>query len=352
MKKISGFLILFILFISTVYAASPDGLGPWADEVVSYSQGLMKNGQPVPAIRSNPQAAIGPAENDNNDGFFFSLGFGGHIVLRFDNGVRDGVVVIESTWPNYPDEKAKIEVSQDGTTWIVAGTVVQDGEVTIPSHISCVNYVKITDISNPSDFPDDIADGYDVDGVKAVNAQPCSTSNTGGEITPTPTQSSSGGNNSNNSSASSSSNAAQCTAGKPGTPKITSVNKTSPTTVNLTWTAVSPVTTYAIFYGISPGNYQYAVPSTGNVTSFVVGGLDPNATYYFQVRGVNDCMPGDGSQEQSAGGQVLGASTEGQVLGASTEVLGATGNFEHRMAAALSILGGLLFYGFYKRFAR
>jgi hypothetical protein len=230
--------------------------------------------------------------------------------------------------------------------------------------ISCVNYVKITDISNASDFPDDIADGYDVDGVKAVNADPCGDGNTGGQTTPTPTPTDSqnpaptptptsgDSNSSNSSSGSNNSQPQQCTAGKPSTTSITSITKTGPTTVSLSWTAVSPVTTYAISYGISPGNYQYGVPSTGNVTSFVVGGLDPNATYYFQVRGVNDCMPGDASGEQSAGGQVLGASTGGQVLGASTEVLGATGSLKNTVAAALSILGGLLSYAVYKKSAR
>lgn len=374
MKKLFFLSLFFFVSLSffIVFAATPDGLGPWADEVISYSQGLMKNGNPVPAIRSNPSSALGPAENSNVDGYFFSLGFGGNIVLRFDNGVRDGVIVVESTWPNYPEERARIEVSQDGVNWVLAGTVVQDGQVDMPSGFSCVNYVRITDISDPTIFTDDIADGYDVDGVRAVNAEPCNEGNTGGPtptITPTPlmspsslptpmptsqSQSSSG---SNGGGSNTNPTAQQCPAGKPAKPSITSITRTSPTTVSLSWTEVAPVTTYAISYGLSSGSYQFGVPSTGNITSFVIGGLDPNATYYFQVRGINDCMPGDPSDERSVGngGQVLGVSTSiggGQVLGVSTDVLGATGRLEQYSAIAMSLLMGTIFYGIYHKFSR
>lgn len=367
MNKFSLFLFsaacILCIVPSVIFAASPDGSGPWADAVISANQGVMKNGQPVPDIRSNPQAAVGPAENDNNDGYFFSLGFGGSIVLKFENGVQDGVLVVESTWPDYPLEKAKVEVSQDGNTWTVAGNVVQDGEVSMPENVSCINYVKITDISNKDEFPDDIADGYDVDGVKALNADACNNGgNTGGQTTPTPTPSGtvpsptptpgeSTNNNDGGSSSGSSNNSQpqQCNAGKPNTPSITSIVRTSATTVELSWTEASPVTTYAIFYGTSAGNYQYGVPSTGNVTKFVVGGLDPNASYYFQVRAVNDCMPGDPSSEQSAG-QVLGAAIGGgEVLGATTDVLGATGSASSVIATAVALLGGIISYVFYKK---
>jgi hypothetical protein len=95
-----------------------------------------------------------------------------------------------------------------------------------------------------------------------------------------------------------------CTAAKPPAPTLISVVR-SGTTAQLTWSAVTPVTNYAIFYGLEPGKYIYGVPNTGNVTSYVVGSLQPGVKYYFAVRAVNDCMPSDGS----ASGQVLGAST-------------------------------------------
>ncbi len=360
--SVSSLIVSLLVAPTFILAASPDGSGPWADQVVSSNQGTMKNGQPVPANRSNPQAAVGEAEGDTTDEHFFSLGFGGSIVLKFDNGVRDGIIVVEATNQGYPQEKANVEVSQDGSTWTSAGTVVQDGQVSMPD-VACVNYVKITDQSNTNDFSDDTADAYDVDGVKAINAEPCDGGNTGGETTPSPTPTqtqdpaptptpTSSSSNSSNTSNSSSTSSSQCTATKPGTPSINSVERTSGSTVKLTWSAVSPATTYSISYGTSKGNYQFGVPSTGNVTSFVIGGLDPNATYYFQVRAVNDCMPGDGSGDGSTGGQVLGTSTSiggGEVLGATTDVLGATGSLQNSIAVAMSVLAAAISYIILKR---
>jgi hypothetical protein len=287
--------------------------------------------------------------------------------LKFENGVRDGVIVVEATNPNYPQEKANVEVSPDGSTWTTAGSVTQDGEVTIPESVSCVNYVKITDQSNPNDFSDETADAYDVDGIKAVNTEACNGGNTGGDVTPTPTTvqdsvptptptPTTTSNNNGGSSGSSNNHPKpqQCTATKPGTPSVTSVNRTSGSTVTITWTAVSPVTSYAISYGTSKGNYQYGVPSTGNVTSFAIGGLDPNATYYFSVRAINDCMPGDSSNEGSTGGQVLGAASigGGEVLGATTDVLGATGTIQEIVAIAFSLVGSMASYVVYKKTVR
>lgn len=175
-KKITILLPLFLFFLffaPSTFAAAPDGMGPWADSVVSSSQGLMKNGLSVPAIRSNPNSALGIAENNTVDGNFYSLGFGGNIILGFDNGISSGVIVVEATNPGYPAEKAKVEVSENGTTWFNAGTVTQDGSVNKPEQVRCARYVRLTDVSNPPDFSDGTADGYDVDGVQATG-NPCS----------------------------------------------------------------------------------------------------------------------------------------------------------------------------------
>lgn len=345
MKLYTGFLT-FVLFVicslsaTTALAAAPDGSGPWADSVVSSSQGLMKNGSPVPGIRSDASQAVGVAEETIVDGTFFSLGFGGTITLQFNNPVMGGVVVVESTNPGYPSEEAQVEVSSDNATWTNLGSVTQTGELSQGESSVCVRYVRITDISSPDNFVDDTADGYDVDGVRITQGESCPevtvTPTPTGIITPTPTP----GNNNNNGGGSSStvnnSQPTPCTASKPGTPSITSVQRTSGSTVQLTWTQASNATSYAISYGTSSGNYQYGVPSTGNVTTYTVGGLDPNANYFFIVRAVNDCTPGDASSESStSGGQVLGVSTsQGQVLGASTDVLAATGSFNRNVFIA------------------
>ncbi len=140
----------------------------------------------------------------------------------------------------------------------------------------------------------------------------------------------------------------QCGAQKPPKPGTLTAEKTSPTTVKLTWSAVTPVTYYAISYGTDPNNFQFGVPNVGNSTSFVVGALNPNLKYYFKVIAVNDCMPSDPTAEVSPGG-VLGASTE-KVLGASTDRLAATDSdlyLPRIMAAAmffvLSLTSGVKF---------
>lgn len=318
------------VFAVPVLAAVPDGPGPWADEVITSSQGNTKGGTPVSTVspdRSDPTSALGVAEDDTVDTHFFSLGFGGSITLRFDNGISSGVFVVEATNPNYPLEKADVEISEDGSTWFAAGQVVQDGSVNVPQGVSCATYVRITDASDPNDFSEDSADAYDVDGVEA-QGEPCDPP-VSPTPTPTPTTTPS------NPSSLSNPGPRVCGAQAPTTPTLISVTRTSPTTAELVWTAASPVTHYTISYGTSTGNYQFGVPNTGNTTSFVVGGLDPNTTYYFVVYAVNDCAP-SGPSNENFGGQVLSAQT-GEVLGATTDTLAPTGE-DHTVARLLMAL--------------
>jgi hypothetical protein len=166
---LSVLLSLFFLAVSPVKAASSDGSGPWADSVVSTHQALEKNGNSVPSDRSDPNEALGVAEKTGAAGTFYSLGFGGSIVLGFDNGISGSVEVDEVTLSGYPmAEKARIEMSADGTNWVNVGTLTSTGTVNNPNGISCARYLKITDVSNPNDFADATADGYDVDGVRST----------------------------------------------------------------------------------------------------------------------------------------------------------------------------------------
>ncbi len=170
-------LAFILLSSSSVLAAAPDGIGPWADNVKSVSQGLRKDGSVIPAPRSDSSSALGVAEDSTADGTFYSLGFGGVIELGFDNGISSGVIVVEATNAGYPTEKAKIEVSENGIAWVEAGQISQDGQVATPESVRCAKYVRITDVSNKDEFSDATADGYDVDGVKATgnacNPKPC-----------------------------------------------------------------------------------------------------------------------------------------------------------------------------------
>jgi len=353
--KYSLFASFLLLFLTTsVSAGAPDGSGPWADEVVSSNQTTTKDGQLVSLVnplRSDPTTALGEAEYTNADGYFFSLGFGGSITLKFDNPFSNGVLVVESTYDNYPLEKAKVEVSSDGSNWFEAGQVVQDGTVTQPEGVSCAAYVRITDISSTDDFQEGTADGYDVDGVKVEGETACEinqetepTPTPSPSPTPTPTTTNDGG-----SEDTSATDDNSCRASKPETPTLTA-SRTSSTTAELSWNSVKDASHYAISYGLTPGNYIYGVANTGKTTSFSVGGLDPNSSYYFVVTAINDCMPGERSNEVSVSNvQVLGisASQSGEgdsVLGLTTE-LASTGSIAYLLKGISTLLLATMAFG-------
>lgn len=97
---------------------------------------------------------------------------------------------------------------------------------------------------------------------------------------------------------------------------------------------MEPTTHYNLSYGPTFGNYLYGVDNTGKVNSFRVGGLGAG-NYCFAVRGVNDCAPGELSNEKCTGA-VLGVA---KVLGVST--LGATGDFPNQLIQILFIIGSV-----------
>jgi hypothetical protein len=152
----------------------------YATSVVSFTQGTMKNGNPVPAVRSNSANALGAPQGTDVVNFV-SLGFGGSIVLGFDYLVYDkaGVdfTIVETSYgnptcTNYP-ETARLEVSLDNTTWYaVSGEVCLDQPVDVASAgLPYFSFLRITDASRISSlrFPGS-ADGFDVDGI--VISQP------------------------------------------------------------------------------------------------------------------------------------------------------------------------------------
>lgn len=158
---------------------------PGADEVVSYTPGLNSVGGTIASelpARNDPSAALGtPENNDTNN--FVSLGFGGSIVLKFNNyivnGAGDDVALTETTFGNqscaaYP-EKVHAYASQDGVTWTDIGTGCQDSTFDL-GPLSWAHYIKLVDISDINDpvFANKIAhhellDGFDVDGVMAIH---------------------------------------------------------------------------------------------------------------------------------------------------------------------------------------
>ena len=108
------------------------------------------------------------------------MGLGGELVLKFDNLILnkpgDDLEIIETSFGNpscaqYP-EKATISVSQDGSTWDELGDICQDATLDLDDgdlDFEWAKFVKIQDITDPDDFGSGNVDGYDVDGVRAIN---------------------------------------------------------------------------------------------------------------------------------------------------------------------------------------
>lgn len=116
-----------------------------------------------------------------------------------------------------------------------------------------------------------------------------------------------------------------CNAAKPGSaPYITSA-KAGKSSVTLTWSkAKDPVTHYFIVYGRSPGAEEFGANNIGdkNTTSFTVESLSGGTTYYFRIAAVNDCMPGNYSNEvaaQPTGGTLAGPAKGFSKLSTGTE---------------------------------
>jgi hypothetical protein len=154
--------------------------GSWADDVVSEDQGLRKNGTAVLAARSDSQDALGVSDwNTGDTDGFYSLGFGGEIALSFDSYVPNvagvDLKVHEATNGTYPAETADVFVSQDGSTWLLAGVANNSGVTKITdidfdaTGLTWIKFIKIVDTSNQTlygAYPD--ADGFDLDAVEVM----------------------------------------------------------------------------------------------------------------------------------------------------------------------------------------
>ncbi len=180
---LAAVVIAYLGVVGPALAAPPDGAaGPWADYVVSANQGIANPVGGFLPNRSDPSAALGPAESPPGDevviptGSFYSMGFGGSLTLGFENpicnqpGVDLAIEVREITKLPYPVERAQVYVSEDGVTFLLAGTVSRDDTVAMPAGITVANFVRLVDVNALADYAfDPNADGFDVDGVRALN---------------------------------------------------------------------------------------------------------------------------------------------------------------------------------------
>jgi hypothetical protein len=164
-----------------VHAVVAKKVGPgsfWATKNISDDQGLKKNGDPVDDGRSDPvNALVKDYAGGSAPTTFYSLGFGGKIVVGFDCRVLnlggDDLKIWEATNGNYPLEKALVKVSQDGVDFTQIGTAKNLGSgPNRPSSLDAgplpwFKFVKLVDVSEKAPF-EPTADGFDVDGVKAL----------------------------------------------------------------------------------------------------------------------------------------------------------------------------------------
>ncbi|MCA9354224.1 MAG: DUF4114 domain-containing protein [Candidatus Kaiserbacteria bacterium] len=154
----------------------------FADNVGSSNQGLTKGGAAVAVNRSNPEDATGdPDWTSGGSTGFYSLGFGGWIIVSFDKYVvnveGNDLSIHEATNGTYPLEKARVEVSQNGSEWHVLSEEAHndsseggDGVTLLDfdeTGLSWIKYVLITDTTDPSLHGND-ADGFDLDTVDAT----------------------------------------------------------------------------------------------------------------------------------------------------------------------------------------
>ena len=143
-----------------------------------YVQGTEYDGSPLPSDRTDATKALGVPQNDDSQGSFVTLGYGGSIELCFDGAVLNGpgpdLQIVETSFGNPScntyHEVADVSVSQDGTSWYSVGSVCLDGSVDISDAqtdltLAYINYVKITNDDQQTATPD----GYDLDGVSVLS---------------------------------------------------------------------------------------------------------------------------------------------------------------------------------------
>ena len=157
--------------------------------IVNYHQMKRKDGFDVNADRSKSVKALNAEDHDQPPVNFFSLGFGGNITFYYCDGIKtDGkdfadVEVVETSYnsPKYSayPEKARVEVSMDGVTWMKAGYAHVNGTDNSLFDLDCLvdgsangkfKFMRITDVTDKQKF-NNSADGFDVDGVNCVVGQ-------------------------------------------------------------------------------------------------------------------------------------------------------------------------------------
>ena len=157
----------------TVSVDAAQALNLWADKVVSFIPGTDKNGQLVPA---DAGAALGSQDSQNA-----ALGFGGQVILAFPWPImQDSGADAQVFGDDNPNEKAKVEFSNDLNSWVDGNVIAGGGFADISASTTSENYLRITDISDPNNFSTSSPAGFQLDAVLPLHKFPfaCAINNT------------------------------------------------------------------------------------------------------------------------------------------------------------------------------
>jgi len=155
----------------------PEPPGCYASEVYNYSPGLAGNGSSVRAERAFAINALGAPDGQNPTidapvQNFVSLGYGGSIEIAFSERIANGPGADIRIWESSigsNNERARIEVSQDGLGYTPISEISQDGEIDFGTAFSSyIQFVRIVDVTTPA-TSGQFNDGFDVDAVECLH---------------------------------------------------------------------------------------------------------------------------------------------------------------------------------------
>ncbi|HAS46573.1 MAG TPA: hypothetical protein DCS93_39185 [Microscillaceae bacterium] len=139
--------------------------------LVSFTAGTKQDGSALDA-GNDPNQALGDATDPNDPTKSVSLGFGGEIVIKFDyalfNSSGDDISLVEYSPEsdcNANKEQVRVFASKFGNEWVLLGEGCMDANYDLGS-LNWAQYFRVVDISNPSDFTDANANGFDLDAIK------------------------------------------------------------------------------------------------------------------------------------------------------------------------------------------
>ena len=163
-----------------------------ANKVVDFSQGTKQGGDAITdPNRVDPNEALGPPDSmDKSLPTFFTLGYGGWIILEFAHAITGSITVYETTWggPHGPETVnvyGTDEYTGNTTTWTLIGEATNNngynngtgyGVNTHPTTLTFTTRVKYVKIVDTTATGTNSGDAFDIDAVCGEYACGCTIS--------------------------------------------------------------------------------------------------------------------------------------------------------------------------------